>query len=87
VSVPMLLTLGVTGLPFSGADVGGFFGNPDPELLTRWYQVGGWVGQGRRGVEGGRGKSMQWRSSGKGQVWGPCTPCVVLLAAFISVME
>lgn len=40
VSVPMLLTLGITGLPFSGADVGGFFGNPDAELMTRWYQVG-----------------------------------------------
>lgn len=39
VSLPMLMTLGLTGLPFSGADVGGFFGNPDPELLTRWYQV------------------------------------------------
>ena len=24
----------------AGADVGGFFGNPDPELLTRWYQLG-----------------------------------------------
>jgi hypothetical protein len=35
VSIPMLLTLGITGLPFSGADVGGFFGNPDVELLTR----------------------------------------------------
>ena len=23
-----------------GADVGGFFGNPDVELLTRWYQAG-----------------------------------------------
>jgi mannosyl-oligosaccharide alpha-1,3-glucosidase len=22
------------------ADVGGFFGNPEPELLTRWYQAG-----------------------------------------------
>ena len=22
------------------ADVGGFFKNPDPELLLRWYQVG-----------------------------------------------
>lgn len=40
VSVPMLLALGVTGLPWSGADVGGFFGNPDPHLLTRWYQLG-----------------------------------------------
>ena len=38
----MLLTLGVTGLPFSGADVGGFFGNPDVELLTRWA-VGRWM--------------------------------------------
>jgi alpha 1,3-glucosidase len=40
VSVPMLLTLGVSGLPFSGADIGGFFGNPDAELATRWYQAG-----------------------------------------------
>ena len=40
VSVPMLLTIGVSGLPFSGADVGGFFGNPDAELMIRWYQVG-----------------------------------------------
>ncbi|CAD7696507.1 unnamed protein product [Ostreobium quekettii] len=40
VSVPMLLSLGLTGLPYSGADVGGFFGNPDEELLTRWTQLG-----------------------------------------------
>jgi len=40
VSIPMLLALGVAGLPASGADVGGFFGDPDPELLTRWYQLG-----------------------------------------------
>lgn len=25
---------------FVGADVGGFFGNPDTELLVRWYQLG-----------------------------------------------
>lgn len=40
VSVPMILTLGLTGMSFSGADVGGFFGNPDTELLVRWYQLG-----------------------------------------------
>jgi alpha 1,3-glucosidase len=40
VATPMLLTLGLSGLPFSGADVGGFFGNPDSELLTRFYQAG-----------------------------------------------
>ncbi|ORY06296.1 hypothetical protein K493DRAFT_252011 [Basidiobolus meristosporus CBS 931.73] len=39
-SVPMLLTIGISGIPFSGADVGGFFGNPEPELLVRWYQAG-----------------------------------------------
>ena len=22
------------------ADVGGFFGNPPPEMMTRWYQIG-----------------------------------------------
>ncbi|GFR40498.1 hypothetical protein Agub_g1066 [Astrephomene gubernaculifera] len=40
VSVPMVLSLGLAGLPNVGADVGGFFGNPDAELLTRWYQLG-----------------------------------------------
>ena len=40
VSVPMTLTLGVSGLTWSGADVGGFFGDPDAELMTRWYQLG-----------------------------------------------
>lgn len=40
ISTPMLLSIGMTGIPFVGADVGGFFGNPEPELLTRWYQAG-----------------------------------------------
>ena len=40
VSLPMVLSINLAGLPFSGADVGGFFGDPSPELLTRWYQVG-----------------------------------------------
>lgn len=39
-SIPMLLSMGISGYPFAGADVGGFFGNPDKELLTRWYQAG-----------------------------------------------
>ncbi|KAG8560581.1 hypothetical protein GDO81_015038 [Engystomops pustulosus] len=40
ISVPMLLTLSVTGISFCGADVGGFVGDPDAELLVRWYQAG-----------------------------------------------
>jgi len=39
-SEPMLMTLGLAGVSFVGADVGGFFGDPSPELLLRWYQVG-----------------------------------------------
>ncbi|KAH8803199.1 putative glucosidase 2 subunit alpha [Xylogone sp. PMI_703] len=39
-SLPMLLNNGISGYPFVGADVGGFFGNPDKDLLTRWYQAG-----------------------------------------------
>lgn len=27
-------------MSFCGADVGGFFGNPEAELFTRWYQAG-----------------------------------------------
>jgi alpha 1,3-glucosidase len=37
---PMILSQGIAGFPFAGADVGGFFGNPEKELLTRWYQSG-----------------------------------------------
>lgn len=40
VSNPMLLSLNVAALSFVGADVGGFFGNPDAELMTRWMQAG-----------------------------------------------
>uniref|UniRef100_A0A8C5R3E1 Neutral alpha-glucosidase AB n=1 Tax=Leptobrachium leishanense TaxID=445787 RepID=A0A8C5R3E1_9ANUR len=40
ISVPMCLSLGLVGISFCGADVGGFFKNPEPELLVRWYQAG-----------------------------------------------
>jgi alpha 1,3-glucosidase len=39
-SIPMLLAMSVANLPFVGADVGGFFGNPEGDLMVRWYQVG-----------------------------------------------
>jgi len=40
IAVPMLLSLNIGALSFVGADVGGFFGNPDAELMTRWMQAG-----------------------------------------------
>lgn len=39
-SIPMLMTMGLSGLTFSGADIGGFFPRPSPELYTRWLEAG-----------------------------------------------
>lgn len=38
-AAPMLLSMSLAGLPFVGADVGGFFGDPSPEMFLRWMQV------------------------------------------------
>lgn len=39
-SIPMFETVGLSGEPFTGADVGGFIGRTDAELMTRWYEIG-----------------------------------------------
>jgi alpha 1,3-glucosidase len=39
ISIPMCLSFSVTGMSFCGADIGGFFKNPDAELMVRWYQA------------------------------------------------
>lgn len=36
-----LLNMGLAGLPFTGSDIGGFSGNPSPELYLRWLQLAG----------------------------------------------
>ena len=38
-SLQMLLNLSLSGVPFVGSDVGGFLGNPTPELFIRWLQM------------------------------------------------
>lgn len=38
-TVPTVLGLGLSGIPYSGPDVGGFSGNPDAELYIRWLQL------------------------------------------------
>jgi alpha-glucosidase len=39
-AVRMALGLSLSGVPFVGADVGGFVDSPSPELFARWIQVG-----------------------------------------------
>lgn len=39
-SMPMHLNIGLSGVPFVGADVGGFSDNASPELFARWMQLG-----------------------------------------------
>jgi alpha-glucosidase len=39
-SIPTLLNLGISGYAFVGDDIGGFFGSPNADLLTRWMEVG-----------------------------------------------
>jgi alpha-glucosidase len=39
-SIPMANGLGLSGQPFVGADVGGFYGHTNAELFVRWMQHG-----------------------------------------------
>lgn len=39
----MVLGLGLSGVAFTGADVGGFSGTPTPELYVRWLQLGAFM--------------------------------------------
>jgi alpha-glucosidase len=38
-TIPLLTNLSISGVPFIGADVGGFNGTPSSELYTRWLQA------------------------------------------------
>lgn len=41
--VRLMNSLGLSGVPFSGMDVGGFTGNPTPSLYARWMQIGAFI--------------------------------------------
>jgi alpha-glucosidase len=38
--VRLLNSLGLSGVPFTGMDIGGFTGNPSQSLYARWIQIG-----------------------------------------------
>lgn len=37
--IPTILGLSLSGVPYAGSDIGGFSGDPDPELYLRWFQM------------------------------------------------
>jgi alpha-glucosidase len=39
-TLPMLLGLGVSGIPMVGSDIGGYSGHASPELYARWLALG-----------------------------------------------
>ncbi len=39
-ALSMPLEMGLSGIPFTGSDVGGFVGVPSPQLYTRWMELG-----------------------------------------------
>jgi alpha-glucosidase len=39
-NISQCLNIGLSGYAFAGVDIGGFGGNPSPELYTRWLQYG-----------------------------------------------
>ncbi|MBA3471572.1 MAG: DUF5110 domain-containing protein [Herpetosiphonaceae bacterium] len=39
-AMPQLLNMALSGVPFVGTDIGGFFDNADGELFARWMQFG-----------------------------------------------
>ncbi|HEY3414752.1 MAG TPA: glycoside hydrolase family 31 protein [Armatimonadota bacterium] len=39
ISLPMIMNLGISGHGISGPDIGGFVGEPTPELFGRWLQA------------------------------------------------
>jgi alpha-glucosidase len=41
--VRLLMSLGISGIPFTGMDIGGFTGNPSAALYTRWIQLGAFI--------------------------------------------
>jgi alpha-glucosidase len=38
-TIPTVLGLGMSGLPYTGPDIGGYHGSPDAELYVRWFEL------------------------------------------------
>jgi alpha-glucosidase len=59
-TTPMIESLGLSGFSFSGADVGGFAGTANPDLLTKWMEVAAFQPIDRDHTEKGTGDQEPW---------------------------
>ncbi len=59
-TTPMLLNLGLSGFGLSGADVGGFAGTPQPDLLTKWIELATFQPIDRNHAEKGTAPREPW---------------------------
>jgi len=60
ISVPMLQNLGISGFPVVGADIGGFKGSPQADLLTKWLELGAFNPIDRDHTEKGSADQEPW---------------------------
>ncbi len=61
-TIPQLLNLGLSGFAMCGADVGGFASTPQPELLTRWIELGAFQPIDRDHTAAGTGPQEPWEN-------------------------
>jgi alpha-glucosidase len=59
-TTPMLENLGLSGFALSGADVGGFAGSPQTDLLTKWLEIAAFQPIDRDHTEKGSGDQEPW---------------------------
>ncbi len=59
-TTPMLENLGLSGFALSGADVGGFAGTPQQDLLTKWLEIASFQPIDRDHTEKGTGDQEPW---------------------------
>ena len=59
-AIPMSLTLGLSGQPFNGPDLGGFMGDPDPALWAMWMTTGAFFPFCRGHSDKGTRKKEPW---------------------------
>ena len=62
-TTPMLENLGLSGFAMTGADVGGFAGTPQPDLLTKWIEIASFQPIDRDHTEKGSGDQEPWVGS------------------------